>query len=335
MTQWIPPGAGGWRRDDSHILTVLTGYTDDILIANQMQGFREGFAFYGAMLDGFDAQLAYGRWYLRPRIAGAPKLPIWGDKPPAKIKGPGKPPPKLIMKMLFKLHPEMRRRAKRAAEVWRTRAWREVVESWPNEKAALVAANRELTRIDVTKLDDNALADHVAKTTQRVREMVVMHFRQSPMQAVVVGDFLVRAIEGTGATQAEVLATLVGASPASRAGADAEVAIAKALDDAQRTLVMSDRPSAEIIETLRTAPGAAGDAMRELLEVYGLRLITGLDMQYQTLEEMPDLIVRGLRAALTNPHKAAETDVLAARRARTPAAPQAALEEAVDDVRRG
>ena len=333
MTQWIAPGAGGWRRDDSHITTVLTGYTDDILIANQMRGFREGFAFYGAMLDGFDAQYAYGRWYLRPRIAGAPKLPVWGDSPPAKIKGPGKPPPKLIFKLLFKLHPEMRRRAKRAAEVWRTKAWREVAANWQVEKPGLIAVSRELTRIDVTALDDAALADHVAKTTDIVRETVVMHFRHSPMQAVVVGDFLARATEWTSSTQAEVLAVLVGASPASRAGADAEFAIARALDEVERALVMSDRPAAEIVETLRRAKSAAGDAMRELLEVYGLRLITGLDMQHQTLAELPDLIVRGLRAAITTPHKTNETDALAALRAKTPAEHHAELQEAFEDVR--
>jgi pyruvate,water dikinase len=57
-------------------------------------------------------------------------------------------------------------------------------------------------------------------------------------------------------------------------------------------------------------------------------------MQHQTLGELPDLIVRGLRAALTTPHTTHETDVLAALRARTPAQHHAELQEAFDDVRR-
>src|SRR5688572_28143774 len=131
--KWVPPGEGGWRRDDSHINTVMTGFTDKLIYEGQGEGFAKGFAFYGAMLAGFDRYWIGGRVYLRPKIAGAPPQKIWGEKPPAKIKGPGKPPPKLIFKILMKLHPELRKRARRAEEVYRTKVWRDVVEKWHEE----------------------------------------------------------------------------------------------------------------------------------------------------------------------------------------------------------
>ena len=62
MTQtWIdPPGEGGWRRDESHINTVLTGFADKMLADAQTEGFAKGFAFYGALLAGFDVSGSRG-----------------------------------------------------------------------------------------------------------------------------------------------------------------------------------------------------------------------------------------------------------------------------------
>ena len=47
----------------------------------------------------------------------------------------------------MKLHPELRKRARRADEAYRTKVWRGVVERWQKElKPAFVAVNRERTR---------------------------------------------------------------------------------------------------------------------------------------------------------------------------------------------
>ena len=132
-TQWHPPGEGQWKRDDVHITTVLTGLLEEQFIPAQAAGFAEGFAYYGAMLAGFDRHTIAGRVYMRAKIAGAPPQKIWGDNVPAKIKGPGKPPPKLIFKLLFALHPELRKRAKRAKQVWEQRVWREMCTRWFEE----------------------------------------------------------------------------------------------------------------------------------------------------------------------------------------------------------
>jgi pyruvate,water dikinase len=337
MTQsWVPPGEGGWRRDDSHINTVLTGFVDKLLTAKQGEGFAKGFAFYGAMLAGFEYSWLAGRAYMRPKIAGAPAQKIWGDKPPAKIKGAGKVPPKLVFKILMKLHPELRKRARRADEVWRTKAWREVVERWQKElKPAFVAENRALTRIDVTALDDKGLADHLERATTAMSEMIVQHFFHSPMQAVVVGDLMARVGDWAGAKPGEVLQMLRGSSPASRAGADGEAAVAKALtgDAHARAILDSDKPAAEIVAALKRADGPVGDAMRELLEVYGLRPVTGLDLYHQTLADLPELLVKGLRAAVAHPYEESNADLAAAIRARVPEAQRAAFDEALAEAR--
>ena len=101
--------------------------------------------------------------------------------------------------------------------------------------------------------------------------MFVQHFTHAPMPAVVVGDYLVRAMEWSRASASEVLATLQGASPASRAGAvaTAQIAAALAVDPAARTLVESERPATEIVSALRGHPGEVGRTVNEYLEEHG------------------------------------------------------------------
>ena len=188
------------------------------------------------------------------------------------MPAPGKAPPKLIMRMLFKLHPELRRRARRAAEVWAQRSWREMTQHWYDvARPALVEKNRELTRVDLASLDDALLATHLETVSQRFREMFHLHFTHSPMPAVVVGDFLVRVMDWTGATPSEVLTTLQGASPASRAGAveTAKIAAAIAEDASACALLGSARPATDIIAALRATPGDIGCLVTDYLEVHG------------------------------------------------------------------
>lgn len=337
-TSWIPPGAGQWKRDDAHITTVMTGYFQAIAWPAQLEGFEAGFAHYGATLAGFDTAVVAGRVYMRPRIAGAPAQAIWGDKPPAKLPGPGKAPPRLIMKLLFKLHPELRRRARRAAEVWDKRIWRDVVRRWFDElRPSFVAECRALTRIDLAALSDAEMADHLETAAAQFRKMFVQHFTHSPMPAVVVGDFIVRASGWSGATASDVLTTLQGASPASRAGAEETARIARALAAAPalRAAVESARPPAEIVAALRADTGEVGRLVNDYLEVHGLRPITGLDIYHQQFAELPELLVRALRATLAGdaspPDRAAEA--FAALRARVPAAHHAELDDAYAEAR--
>ncbi len=300
-TTWHPPGAGEWKRDDVHITTAITRFVSSTMFAPQIEGFERGFAYYGATIAGFDIRTIAGRLYMRPKIAGAPVQKIWDDKPPAKFPGPGKLPPKLIFKLLFKLHPELRRRSKRAAQVWAEKSWREMTRRWYDElRPTMVARSRELTRVDLGALDDGALAAHFEAALAHSNEMFITHFTQSAMPGVVVGDLIVRVGEWTGAAPREVLALLQGASPASRAGADEAKKIAVALhaEPELRAVVESAQPANVIVGALRAASSPAGVAFAEYMEVYGLRPIGGLDVYHDLVCDLPDMIVHAIRAAL-------------------------------------
>src|SRR5205814_1746420 len=119
--------------DDSHITEVLTPFFEDIIVPTYAQGFSEGFEWAGAMLDGFDWSKVAGRVYYRQRVVGAPKRAIWGERPPAKLPRAGKLPPRFVFTLLVKLHPALRRRARRCAEFWATRPWHDLARRWREE----------------------------------------------------------------------------------------------------------------------------------------------------------------------------------------------------------
>src|SRR4051812_31242495 len=112
-----PPAPGAWEIESTHMQRPMSRWMQPIFPAHMMRGFKDGTARYGALLSHLDVTIINNFLYMCPRPVGAP----------AKAKGP---PPKLIFKLLTKLHPEIRRRIKRSAEEFATKAWREDVARW-------------------------------------------------------------------------------------------------------------------------------------------------------------------------------------------------------------
>ena len=166
---WEAPGPGLWRRDLTHFPDAVTRYFGEFLTEffNSI-GMREGFRNYGLLLDHLDMRLVGGRMYLRPRPVGAPEEA-------------SSPPPKIIFKLLFLLHPELRYRKKRVVEVFAIRLWREDRARWRNELAPkLRQRNLELQQIDLATLDDTALRIHVEATRKACFESWRIHFLLLP-----------------------------------------------------------------------------------------------------------------------------------------------------------
>jgi hypothetical protein len=95
-----------------------------------MAGFKAGSRQYGVLLDYLDVAVINRFIYYAPRPVGAPK----------SAKGP---PPKLLFQLLQRVHPELRRRIRRAEEVLRDRIWRQDVEWWDRELRPEMAARVE------------------------------------------------------------------------------------------------------------------------------------------------------------------------------------------------
>lgn len=312
ITTFQQPGPGTWMLDRAHCQRARAMYLHDMENL-YTEGFREGFRRYGGLLDTLELAHVHGIPYMCARPVGAPPEP----------KGL---PPKLIFKLLVRLHPEFRRRTRRAAEVFVTRAWREDVADfnerfYPRLKATLL----ELQRVDLTSLDGAALIEHVERARDQGHASFRHHFAFVPAYMVAVGDFLAHTAAWTGASRGEVLSTLEGASPVSREGADLVSAVADALAEASdlRALVESDRAPEHIIAALREDAGAVGAATRAWLDTVGCRIFTGFDIDELTALEMPSALVASLRSVLAGglrvTDQAAVQRRIAALRARVPA----------------
>src|SRR5436190_7983744 len=105
-TTFAPPSPGAWELERTHATRQISRYMWDVFPPSMVRGFADGTREYGALLDCVELAVIDGFLYSVPRPVGAPKT--------AKA-----PPPKLVFKLLVKLHPEIRRRVRRAEEVFR------------------------------------------------------------------------------------------------------------------------------------------------------------------------------------------------------------------------
>jgi phosphohistidine swiveling domain-containing protein len=91
-------------------------------------------------------------------------------------------------------------------------------------------------------------------------------------------------------------------------------------DAAARELLESDRDPGEILDALSTFDSEAGRALAAYLDLVGYRLLDGFDISGRYALEMPDALVRSIRAALA-PREAVQdesTDRIASVRDRIP-----------------
>src|SRR5438105_1034536 len=284
--EWIPPGPGSWMRDPAHQTSAWTRCLYAMLLPAFDRGYREGFARYGVLLDHLEVRILNGWMFARPRPVGAPEKP-------------GNPPPKLIFKALFLLHPELRRRAKTAREIFRTRAWRKEAEHWYNEeREGLRRRNLELQAVEPGAIDDAELQRHLAAATQVFTEGTTIHFRHNPAASVPLGDWLGRAIEWTGASPAEALRALSGKSPASVGMIEPLDRVAEAIRSDPKALaaLRADGEASGRIEQVRAASPEVKSNWDAYVTEYGHRTVTGFDVDDKTLRELPSLLLSTVAA---------------------------------------
>jgi pyruvate,water dikinase len=320
MPVFTPPSPGAWELEQTHLTRPPSVFITATLPEPMMRGFSEGTGAYGILLDYLEVAVVNRFVYTTPRPVGAPK-------------GARGTPPRLLFALLRRLHPEIRRRVKRAEEVFRDRLWREDVKRWDNEfKPALIAEARALLADDLVDCSDGQLADHVRRATDFFLNATYTHHRLNFCAMVPVGDFLVHAMEWTGLSAGELLQTMRGLSPVS-AGAVEELSALRAAilaNAAALALVTSNRPSHEILAELQAPDDAVGSAARAYIDVVGLRVLGGYDVADWHAREHPDLLVKIIRTAVTSDdtsRRAAAEQGLASIRERVPPAHRARFDE--------
>jgi pyruvate,water dikinase len=288
------------------------------------KGFSEGTARYGVLLSHLEPGFSQGFFYNQPVAVGAPE-------------GAMGPPPKPVLQLLTRIHPEMRRRHAAAERAIREKLWRSDLAHWDEvDKPAAIRKHQEIQAVDVGALSDAELADHVDRCAEHGAFCAYLHHKYTIPACLPVGDFLAGAIEWTGASVGELMGLLRGRSEVSRGFAADELdAAAKALttSDSARAVLASARSSEAILAELTAHPDV-GAEVSAYVEAVRWRCV-GYDLGEKAAGELPDTLVEALRTTLAGAWTSAPDDdsALQAFRERVPPEHRADFDDRLAEVR--
>ncbi len=310
MGEFAPPGPGHWALDRSHFTGATTPIVQEFITASMGAGTGRVFAELGAPVK--ETAAAFVNGYMYTRVVPL----IRGDKPATKL------PPLPVLKLVARVHPEFRRRARAAGRTLAEMPSLEIARRWPDERAELIDANRSFQAVDLATISDDGLERHVGELLDHVRANYERHFWLHGHDLGPLARF-VHACEGWGIPGADAVAALAGASPSTTGHTGVLVRL--------RTLVeAADRP-VESLDDVR----ALGDEARELLdshlERHGQVLATGYDITSFRLAELPGVVLDSIRTA--RPAPARTGDDVAALRDRVPVGERERFDEYLEHAR--
>lgn len=304
---FAPPGPGPWELDAVHFPRPATRYWAEMHPEALRRGFREFTRYYGMLLDSLEYAYVNGFAYHAPR-------PVPPEEAPARFQ--------------------------RAEEVFAHKLWRDQLREWDEIfKPDSIRRHRELQAIDPDQLSDAELADYLDRCHEHHREMIYQHMRFSGAAMVAIGDLLAHAGEWTGMPQSELLGMMRGTAPVSAGASDelARMVSAVRADPAALEMLGSDGDPGRTLERLRELDSEAGRAVSAYLELTGFRLLDGFDISGRYALEMPDALLRAIRAqveATEGSHTEGEIETTISEiRERVPAEHRDEFDEMVQEAR--
>ncbi len=283
--RWEPPGRGSWDLDTAHATGAVPAVLEELLPAAVRTGFEATTARYGLPISHVEVAFVNHRQYSR-MVAVAEPFTKWGQR--------GTPPPRPVLWLLARAHPELRRRARAAASAFGARRWRTDVEEWRRRTGpARTAANLALQDEPVQDLADDALAGHLRRAVANASAGITEHFDLVGPGTIPVGQLL-GATEGWDLDPAAVLGLLRGSSPASSEPA-------RLLDDIAAAVLAAGtgagaRPAS--LDDVRRTSAAARAALDAYLRLHGWRLVTAYEPSGRALVELPEVVLASILATM-------------------------------------
>ncbi len=308
------PGPGYWELDRSHYDSGATPISAKIMGEATLAAYRKLFADRGMPADGIEMQTVNGFLYSRIR-------PLVGSD-----RSPSKPPPDWVVRVLVRLHPEFRRREKRAAAALSGLDFRTSVDRWRAEiRPRLIARNRELQEVAREQLDDAALSQHIAELLAHLRATYEEHHRLHGDDLGPIGRLVVTCRPWDIGAE-EVLEALAGASPSTTEPLEQLVAIREELDAAGVT------PAS--LEEVRDVSRQAAALLDGYLARHGAVLFSSYDIDSPTLAERPEVVLQTILQARRPGERIDDARAVASTlRERVPQADRAEFDVRLDEAR--
>ena len=285
---FVPPGPGSWFLDPTNWTRPVTRFHAEIFPEAFKRGFGESLRRYGSLLEYLEAGFVNGFPYYCARSVGAPREAVGH-------------PPKEVWEELAHTHPEVRRRLSTSATVFERKLWREDLQRWDQEvKPAAIRTHLALLKIDPDALETTRLLEYLDRCRENQIQGAYIHHLFNMPALLPVGDFLVFAQEWTDRAPAQLLGLLQGANP-DPLGADQELErlVGALQHEAAATKVLtSAREPGEMVAALRSFQGEVGALASAYVDRVGYRPINGEDVGEPSVQELPELIVGAIQAAL-------------------------------------
>ena len=282
---WESPGPGQWAVDRSHMPAGCTTIAQEAMGPSAEKGFRRMMSELGAPLDTIDFRWVNGQMYtrLRPLVGGT--------------KAARKPPPTPILKLLTRIHPELRRREKRAAAVMEHEPWQRVIADWHGGmKAGIEDGNLALQHVDLGAASDAEVIAHARECFDNCQRNVETHFWLHGYDMGPLGLYLFEASE-MGVDPELLLSLLEGASPSTTGPLRDAIAIQRMVSAAGAT------PGT--LDELRAVSPEVSAAVDRYLEKRSWVLFSRYDVDGITLGERPDLVLATIMNAVDASNPAA------------------------------
>jgi len=284
------PDGGAWEIESAHVPRPISTFAQAPIERAVTSGFREGTTRYGLLLDTIELRFVHGFAYMR-------RLPV-GVTPEQAPKR--KRPPKLIFQLMMHVLPSIRRRIKKSSAAMAGRLWREDLRRWDEEtRPGAVRAHLRLQGMEPANFSDEDLLAHVLECRDHLEAMFKTHYSLTITCYLPIGDLIARVNEWTGHHAGDILQALRGSSQISLGVAGAELdELLSALrkDEVARQTLESNAAPQEVLDRLVSHRGLVGAAAKAYLDVIGFRCV-GYDVGSKYASEMPELLVRTLRAS--------------------------------------
>ncbi len=304
------PGPGRWALDRSHYPGGTTPISQWLITESMAAGMQRVMAEIGAPVKRVEARFVHGFMYTR----------VWpligGDRPTKRL------PPTPVLKLVSRLHPEFRRRARRARITLDERPSLAVAERWDAEiRPHLRATNMAFQQIHVDEADDGELERLIAALLDHLREQYELHFW---LHGHDLGPIAMYLYESTawGLDPEAAIAALAGASPST----------ARPGEQLWRLRTLVDDVDVRTLDDVRRVSDEACTLLDDYLDERGNVLATGYDLTSFTLAELPAVVLGSIRSARP-PTERDDSDVAARLRASVPDEHRARFDELLEDAR--
>lgn len=279
----ITAPAGTWQKDTTHYPEPTTPFGASTYLVYSTPAFESLIARWGMLPDGVEARVIGHEIYMRV-------LPDDGGKTP---------PPWWVLGLVARLVPALRRKLRQSQQVIEAGWLESIPASWESvERPRILAEVERFASVDLTSLDDRALAAHLDRVMAFGTEAMALHFRLTVPYIVGVHEFVTACADLLGLDLPGAMRMLQGLSVASAAPTRelAEVAaLVRARPVAQAVLGTPD-----VLERLGDDP-VVGPPLRAWLQRWGLRTI-GYDPGQPSFAERPSLVI-ALLAELVDGHR--------------------------------